>query len=229
MAAVSQGQERRLNDTDDLAPTGRRGMTRLKILEAAYDLFSAHGVTLVGVDTISARSGVAKMTLYHHFRAKENLVLDYLDLRAKRWTVGWLKAGVKARGVTPRERLLAIFDLYHEWFGADGFEGCPFLRIICESDIGSPVHKATAQKLGQIQNFVAQLARAALVPDPQGLASAWMMLMEGAIMSARSGETDAALKAKAAAAVLLDAWGKKGAKKTAKAARKASAKRKPAR
>jgi AcrR family transcriptional regulator len=218
-----------LNETDDLTPTGRRGATRLKILDAAYELFSAQGVTLVGVDTISARSGVAKMTLYHHFRAKENLVLAYLDLRAKRWTVGWLKAGVKARGVTPRERLLAIFDLFHDWFEADGFEGCPFLRIICESEIGSPVHKATAQKLGQIQNYVAQLARAALVPDPQGLASAWMMLMEGAIMSARSGQTEAALKARAAAAVLLDGWGGKSGKKTAKPVRKSSAKRKPAR
>src|SRR5262249_30770041 len=155
----------------------------LKILEAAYDLFSAQGVTLVGVDTISARSGVAKMTLYHHFQSKENLVLAYLDLRAKRWTVGWLKAGVKTRGASPRARLLAIFDLFQEWFEADGFEGCPFLRIICESDIGSPVHKATAQKLLQIENFVAQLARTADLPDPNDLAGAWMMLMEGAIMS----------------------------------------------
>lgn len=227
--AASQGRERRLNDSDDFASTGRRGATRLKILEAAYDLFSAHGVSLVGVDTICARSGVAKMTLYNHFRAKENLVLAYLDLRAKRWTVGWLKAGVKARGATPRERLLAIFDLYHDWFEADGFEGCPFLRIICESDIGSPVHKATAQKLDQIQNYVTQLARAALVPDPQGLASAWMMLMEGAIMRARGGQKGAALKAKKAAAVLLDAWGDKAAEKTAKPARKPAAKRKPGR
>lgn len=210
-------------DTDDLIPSGRRGATRLKILEAAYDLFSAQGVTPVGVDTISARSGVAKMTLYHHFRSKENLVLAFLDLRAKRWTVGWLRNGVKTRGKTPRARLLAVFDLLQEWFEADSFEGCPFLRIICENDIGSPVHKATAQKLGQIEAFMAQLARAAKLPDPDGLAGAWMMLMEGAIMSARAGQKDSAARARRAAEVLLESWSK------APLPRSRAAKRKPAR
>lgn len=233
--AASQRQERRVSDLDDVIPTGRRAVTRQKILEAAYALFTVQSVNLVGVDTISARSGVAKMTLYHHFQAKENLVLAYLDLRAKRWTVGWLKAGVKTRGATPRARLLAIFDLFHEWFEADGFEGCPFLRIICESEVGSPVHKATATKLGQIESFVGQLARSADLPDPNGLAAAWMMLMEGAIMSARAGRKDAALKAKEAAAVLLAAWGRKPVKtaalKTASVKRgaKAARKRKPSR
>ncbi|MCA0200681.1 MAG: TetR/AcrR family transcriptional regulator [Proteobacteria bacterium] len=222
-----------MSDLDDVIPTGRRAVTRQKILEAAYTLFTAQGVNLVGVDTISARSGVAKMTLYHHFHAKENLVLAYLDLRAKRWTVGWLKAGVKTRGATPRARLLAIFDLLHEWFEDEGFEGCPFLRIICESDVGSPVHKATALKLGQIENFLGQLARSDNLPDPNGLASVWMMLMDGAIMSARAGRKDAALKAKQAAAVLLDAWGRKPAKSGSpapvKRRAKAAPKRKPSR
>ncbi|MGE3334287.1 MAG: TetR/AcrR family transcriptional regulator [Rhodospirillaceae bacterium] len=219
-----------MSDLEDVIPTGRRAVTRQKILEAAYALFTAQGVNLVGVDTISARSGVAKMTLYHHFKAKENLVLAYLDLRAKRWTVGWLKAGVKARGATPSARLLAIFDLFHEWFGADGFEGCPFLRIICESEVGSPVHKATALKLGQMESFVGQLARSAKLPDPNGFASAWMMLMEGAIMSARAGHRDAALKAKDAAEVLLEAWSRRPVKTASiKRRTKAAPKRKPSR
>ncbi len=215
-----------MKDSDDTLLSGRRARTRQKILEAAYDLFSAQGASAVGVDTISAHSGVAKMTLYHHFHAKENLVLAFLDLRAKRWTVGWLKAGVTARASAPRERLLAIFDLFHAWFKDDGFQGCPFLRIICESDIGSPVHKATAQKLAQIQNFVAQLARAAKLPDPQGLAVAWMMLMEGSIMRARAGQTDAALKARRAGEVLLDAWSGKPIRASA---RKASSPKAPRR
>ena len=222
-----------VSEIDDIQP-GRRGVTRQKILEAAYALFTAHGVKLVGVDTISAHANVAKMTLYHHFGAKENLVLAYLDLRAKRWTVGWLKAGVAARAHDPRARLLAVFDLLHDWFEADGFEGCPFLRIICESEVGSPVHKATAQKLGQIENYLGQLARAASLPDPTAFAAAWMMLVEGAILSRRSGQKNAALTAKRAGGALLNAWTGKGAKAVKKAgakppARKSSTNRKPAR
>lgn len=220
-----------MSDTDDYLLSGRRAVTRQRILEAAYNLFSAQGVTLVGVDTISARSGVAKMTLYHHFQAKENLVLAFLDLRAKRWTLGWLKTGVANRASAPRDRLLAVFDLMGEWFAEDDFQGCPFLRIICESEVGSPVHKATAQKLAQIQNYFLQLAKAAKVPDPQGLAAAWMMLMEGAIMSARAGQGDAARKARQAGEVLLDAWATQAARKPARraTARKAPARKKAAR
>lgn len=220
-----------MSDTDDHLLSGRRAVTRQKILEAAYNLFSAQGVTLVGVDTISAHSGVAKMTLYHHFQAKENLVLAFLDLRAKRWTLGWLKAGVTNRASAPRDRLLTVFDLMGEWFAEDNFQGCPFLRIICEAEVGSPVHKATAQKLAQIQNYFLQLAKAAKLPDPQGLAATWMMLMEGAIMSARAGQADAARKARQAGEVLLNAWATKPARRPAHRviAQKAPARRKAAR
>jgi len=81
-----------------------------------------------------------------------------------------------------------------------------------------------------MESFIGQLVRGAGLPDPNGLASAWMMLMEGAIMSARAGRKDAALKAKAAAAVLLGAWGRKAAKPASvKRRTKAAPKRKPSR
>ena len=55
------------------APTARQ-----RILEAAYELFSRHGVRAVGVDTVVERSGVAKATLYRNFASKDDLVLEFL-------------------------------------------------------------------------------------------------------------------------------------------------------
>jgi AcrR family transcriptional regulator len=183
-----------------------RPTTRQKILQAAYELFASQGAKSVGVDTICARSGVAKMTLYHYFDSKEALVLAFLDLRAKRWTGRWLKAEVKARSEQPRDRLLAIFDLFHEWFQAEDFEGCPFLKILCESPIGSTLHKGAVHQLKNILKYIAELARNADFRNPRDLAQAWMMLMKGSILTAQGGERDAALKAKAAAEMLLASW-----------------------
>src|SRR4051812_2071328 len=82
---------------------------RERILSAAYELFSQHGIRAVGIDAIVARSGVARMTLYRHFGSKQELVLAWLERRDERWTRTWLQAEVRARATDPAERLLAIF------------------------------------------------------------------------------------------------------------------------
>src|SRR5690242_7237815 len=83
---------------------------RDRILDTAYTLFSQHGIRAVGIDTIIARSGVAKMSLYKHFKSKEELVLAFLRMREARWTHQWLEAEIMATGKTPAGRLVAIFD-----------------------------------------------------------------------------------------------------------------------
>src|SRR5919106_6239860 len=85
---------------------------RERILETAYRLFSRHGVRAVGVDRIVASSGVAKMSLYRHFRSKEELVLAFLQEREQRWTRDWLHAEASRRGETGADRMLAIFDVF---------------------------------------------------------------------------------------------------------------------
>ena len=70
---------------------------RGRVLQAAYDLFCREGINAVGIDRIVAAAGVAKMSLYRHFRSKEELVLAVLDLREKLWKVDWLEAEVERR------------------------------------------------------------------------------------------------------------------------------------
>ena len=109
---------------------------RDRILDTSYELFSRHGVKAVGVDTIIERSGVAKMTLYRHFRSKDELVLAFLRERESVWTVGWLQAEVEARSDDPRQRLLVIFDVLDDWFRRGDFEGCSFINLMLEAGVG---------------------------------------------------------------------------------------------
>ena len=43
-------------------------------------------------------------------------MLDFLEERERLWTRGRVEAGALERGVTPEEQLLAIFDVFDEWF-----------------------------------------------------------------------------------------------------------------
>ena len=177
---------------------------RERILEAAYELFSRQGIRAVGIDSIIDRSGVARMTLYRHFASKDALVLAFLERREQRWTRDWLQAEVERRATEPGERLLAIFDVFDEWFQRPDFEGCSFVNVLLEiSDPAHDLNRASADSLARIRAFVESLASQAGVPDPDDFARQWHILMKGSIVSAGEGDRQAARRAQELGRLLL--------------------------
>jgi AcrR family transcriptional regulator len=182
------------------------GAARERILDAAYELFSQQGIGAVGVDAIIARSGTAKMSLYRHFRCKEDLVLAFLEERAERWTFQWLEAEVLTRSDDPEARLLAIFDVFDGWFQLPDFEGCSFINVLLEHRQGTPVHRAAADRLAEIRSILRRLADAAGLADPARFAQTWHFLMKGCIVTACEGHRAAAKEARQAGELILAGW-----------------------
>ena len=182
-------------------------------MAAAYELFARNGVQAVGIDAIIERSAVARQTLYRHFGSKQELVLAFLERREEVWTYGWLAAEVKRRERDPRRRLLAIFDVFDEWFRDPDFEGCSFINVMLEHPAPDhPLHQAAAGYLARIRAFLKELAADAEIPDPSGFARQWHVLMKGSIVAAGEGDRDAARRAKHMGRVLLaDALAPRGA------------------
>ena len=176
---------------------------------AAYDLFSKDGVSQVGIDTILARSGCAKASLYSNFKTKVELAIAFLDKREAVWTRGWLESEIKRRAKTPEGRLLAIFDVFDGWFHKKSFEGCSFINVLLESREGSPVREAAAIHLAKIRAIVRDLAEEANLREPERFAQAWHMLMKGSIVSAGEGNRNAARDAKYAAQLVLRGWNRR--------------------
>jgi AcrR family transcriptional regulator len=177
---------------------------RERVLDAAYDLFSRSGVQATGIDRVVAEAGVAKMTLYRHFPSKAELALAFLAQREERWTRGWLQAEVEQRATDPAARLLAIFDVFGEWFGREDFEGCAFVSILLATDDpSSPVRHACVRHLENIRGFLRGLAAGAGAEDPDGLARQWHILMKGSIVSAGEGDRLAAARAQEMGELLL--------------------------
>jgi AcrR family transcriptional regulator len=177
---------------------------RERILGTAYELFSRRGIHDVGIDELVERAGVAKATLYKHFRSKDELVLAFLEQREQIWTYGWVEREARRRGATPQEQLLAIFDLFDEWFHGDDFEGCSFINTLLEfGDLEHPVGRASADYLENIRSVVRNLALEAGLRDPDAFALSWHILMKGSIVQAAEGDRDAAKRAQALGSLLI--------------------------
>ena len=181
----------------------RRALTpKEKIDRTAYALFTRHGIRAVGVDTIVARSGVGKMTLYRHYRSKDALALAFFDRRFEVFSRGWQSA-VEALRLPPRETLLAIFDILDKWYRSPGYTGCPVVKAVLESGSDDPVYAGALRYFSSVQGFLRKLAREAAVRDPAAVAAQWHILIWGSIIGARAKDPDAARRAKELAAALL--------------------------
>ena len=177
---------------------------RERILESAYELFSRRGIRGVGIDEVIERAAVAKATLYRHFSSKDELVIAFLERREEVWTRGRIEAGARGRGSTGEECLLAIFDVFDEWFHEDGFDGCSFINVLLETaDLEHPVGQASVVHLENIRSILRSLAGEAGLRDPDGFARKWHILMKGSIVSAGEGDLDAAKRAQEIGRLLL--------------------------
>jgi AcrR family transcriptional regulator len=195
------------------SPPGRPASARQRIDHAAYELFSRHSIRSIGVDTVAAHAGVAKMTLYKHYPSKDELALAFLRRREELWTRSWLQAEVARLGGTPGAKLLAVFDLFETWSRRPDFEACAFTKTLLEyTDRGHPVRVAVQSHIATIRRFLVELAKAAGARDPARLAQQWQVLMIGCLIAAYAGEADAVRNARALGRLLLQSEGLRGAR-----------------
>jgi AcrR family transcriptional regulator len=189
-------------------------LRRDHLVGTALALFSKHGYHATGIDRILAESGVAKMTLYKHFRSKDELILAALRRRDEEFC-RWLQAEVESRAATPRERMLAVFDVLETWFKDPEFSGCCFIHAAGEyGRKDDPVHVAAAEHKARMLAYVGELARAAGAVNADDMARQLMLLVDGAIVAAHvSGDAAGARSARTLAEALL--LGSLGDKKAA--------------
>jgi AcrR family transcriptional regulator len=190
-----------LEEVSPAAPGARQ-----RILDTAYELFARRGIRAVGVDEVVDRAGVAKATLYRHFPSKDDLVVAFLELREQRWTLDWVEVEARRRGSTPEEQLLAIFELFDDWFHRDDFEACSFINVLLEMGPEHPAGRASIVHLENIRLVVSRLAEEAGLREPESFARSWHILMKGSIVSATEGDAEAARRARAIARLLIDEY-----------------------
>jgi AcrR family transcriptional regulator len=179
-----------------LTPAGER------LLTAASELFYAHGIRAVGVDSIAEAAGTTKKTLYDRFGSKDALVALYLERRARTWQ-RFLES-VIAEVSSPRERVLAVFDAAIRWQDGQA-RGCAFVNAYAE--VGGTDHPALpvirAEKEWMRRRFT-ELVTATGAASPAALAATLHLLYEGGLVASTAGaDPDALTTAREAAARLV--------------------------
>ena len=155
------------------------------LIDTALELFAHEGFQNTGIDKILAVSGVAKMTLYNHFKSKDELILAVLRRRDERFR-NWFMRAVERRATAPRMQLLAVFDAIEEWFEEGDYCGCIFINATAEfGNRADSIRGSCAEHKRLVLDYLVELASAAGAPDPYDLAYSLNLLAKGAIVSAQ--------------------------------------------
>jgi AcrR family transcriptional regulator len=172
----------------------RRGRgARERIVGAAQRLFREQGINGTGMDQLCASAEVSKRTLYQHFAGKDELVAECL----RRFDPDVLPEVFDRTDLTPRERLLAAFELHSPL--------CPFIAAAVE--IPDPGHPARVYARLYKKAFAARLtdtAREAGAADPEQLGEQLALLLDGASARSRVLDADTTATAAAIATALVD-------------------------
>ena len=157
---------------------------RERILDTASALFYRDGFRAVGIDTIIARSGVAKMTLYYHVPSKDELIAAYLERSNERFWA-WLDEAI-ADAEAPRAKLIAIFEAVAALATSPECLGCTFQGTAAEfPDRGHPAHRVAQAHKRAVLERLRTLSAQTGTDDPDDLARALLLLMDGAFAAAR--------------------------------------------
>jgi AcrR family transcriptional regulator len=160
---------------------------REQLIATAARLFAAHGYHAVGIDRILAESGVSKVTLYHHFRSKEELILTVLRRRDESYRNAVMRDVEKCTR-DPVGRLLALFDGLAQWLTREDFTGCMFINATAEFHRhDDPIHVAAAEHKRLMLQYIVKLAEAAGAAEPERLGRQIYLLMDGAVVQAQVG------------------------------------------
>jgi AcrR family transcriptional regulator len=172
----------------------RRGRgARERILSASRQLFRERGINSTGMDQICSAAEVSKRTLYQHFSSKDELIAEHL----RRFDPEILPEVFDRADLTPRQRLLAAFDIHAPL--------CPFITAAVE--ITDPGHPARVYARDYKVAFAARLtdaARDAGAADPEQLGEQLALLLDGASARSRVLDTQTLATAAAIATVLID-------------------------
>ena len=179
---------------------------RQRILDTASTLFYERGVRAVGVDLVVDESGVAKTSLYRHFRTKDDLIVAFLEREDVEFWGQWDAVAARHAGDPAGE-----IEAHMRWIGKRlaraNYRGCPQINVAAEfAEADHPARAVAKRHMQAMRTRLAALARQLGAARPNDLAAQLGLLVNGAFVSASMLAPDEASRVLLASArVLVDA------------------------
>jgi AcrR family transcriptional regulator len=150
---------------------------RERLLRAAADLFYREGIA-TGVDRLCQAAGISKRSMYQLFETKDELVAESLARCGPTVVAGYFPDG--GADLTPRARILFVFERLEEAAAGAGFAGCPFVNTAVE--LKDPTHPASVVARGfkqRLTDYFAEQAALGGAADPEMLAKQLTVVFDG--------------------------------------------------
>lgn len=165
-------------------PVAETSDVRQRILATASQLFYERGVRAVGVDLVVDESGVAKTSLYRHFRTKDDLIVAFLEREDVEFWSQWDQ--VAARHA---DDPVAEIEAHMRWIGKRlaraNYRGCPQINVAAEfAEAEHPAREVSRRHMQAMRQRLAELARRLDASRPADLAAQLGVLINGAFVSA---------------------------------------------
>lgn len=163
----------------------KRRPVKERIVETASELFYKNGYNRTGINEILEKSGVAKASMYQHFRSKEEIGLEYLkhmDIEANNKLTARINSLPKGKA-----KVLAFIDHVADFFDSGSFRGCWSLNTIAEisQDNQLMMSEIVRQKKAMIAWFLRLVEENLNARNPNEMANKLYLLYETALMEAR--------------------------------------------
>lgn len=156
---------------------------REHLLDVAERLFYRDGFHATGIDAIQAASGVAKTTMYKHFRSKEALILAVL-VRASERVRGELERSTAPAAGQGVMRLQRVFEDLGQRCDEDDFNGCLFNNAAAEFlHLDASIRDLAAEHMAWMRDFFHRLLREEGLPSEHS--DLLLTLYEGILVVAR--------------------------------------------
>ncbi len=146
--------------------------TRRDIVETASRLFYKKGYNLTGINEIIAEAGIAKATLYSHFRSKDDICIAYLQYKDHIFAEkieDFCKNKEKGD-----QQILGLFDFLSEFYEDVDFTGCWCIRTV--SELPQENEKIRAEIQDQKKGLI-KIIEQLLVNNKQGYSEAQVQLI----------------------------------------------------
>jgi AcrR family transcriptional regulator len=124
------------------------------------------GIRAIGIDTVVARSGVSKSSLYRTFESKDDLIAAFVEEQNRRFWRWWDEITNRYTGA-PRKQIAALFDGVAGLIANPQFRGCPFINVATEfPDRQHPGAAIACSNKREMGKRLRLLARALGARDP---------------------------------------------------------------
>ena len=184
---------------------GRAPTPRDRLIDTAAELFYSRGLPNVGINEVTERAGVARMTLYNNFDSKEALALAAFERQAEARRALIEKRLGRAR--TASAAVKAMFDVSEQFATGSRFRGCPFINVAVQDPrLKGPMHALVRAHKDWIRARFRDIAARAGHRKPATAAQQLLALLDGASVEAFiQGSVEPIRASKQAAEILLSA------------------------